>query len=184
VLAWLHPGLKGDSWLQMKFEQARKASAPARPAMELYLALLVYRLTEEQTAQLILCLALPKAHAKMLTEAANIKVSLEELERPDIEPSQIYSILHGCGPVAIVANYVASDSPAVKERIALYLDRLHKVKPSLTGTDLQKLGIPPGPQMKAILRRLLDARLDGEVRDRRGEEKLVEGLARAAAKGS
>ena len=67
-----------------------------------------------------------------------------------------------------------------KNRTALYLFRLRNIKTSLTGADLQKPAVHPGPRMKEMLHRLLEARLDGELMDRRGEEKLVKKLAARA----
>ena len=37
-----------------------------------------------------------------------------------------------------------------------------------------KLGVTPGPKVKDILQKLLDALLDGKIRSRKGEEKLAE----------
>jgi tRNA nucleotidyltransferase (CCA-adding enzyme) len=48
-------------------------------------------------------------------------------------------------------------------------------KPALTGSDLQKMGVAPGPKMKEILQRLHEARLDGKVTSKKDEEKMVEG---------
>jgi poly(A) polymerase len=36
--------------------------------------------------------------------------------------------------------------------------------PLLTGEDLLRHGIPPGPQYRALLQRLREAQLDGEIR--------------------
>ena len=64
-------------------------------------------------------------------------------------------------------------SPLVTSRgfAPLYLTRLRTVKVLLTGEDLKKMGIPPGPRYKEILAELLDAKLDGLVRNR--EEELA-----------
>jgi tRNA nucleotidyltransferase (CCA-adding enzyme) len=43
----------------------------------------------------------------------------------------------------------------------------------LSGDDLKKLGIPPGPRYKKILAELLDAKLDGLVRNREEETAFV-----------
>ena len=58
-------------------------------------------------------------------------------------------------------------------RIQLFLDTLRYVRPALTGTDLKVMGIPPGVRIKEILQLLHEARLDGKVTSRRGEEGLV-----------
>ena len=60
-----------------------------------------------------------------------------------------------------------------KKYISLYLTHLREVKVSLTGHDLKKLGIPPGPQYRKLLAELLDAKLDGIVRNRDEEIEYI-----------
>jgi tRNA nucleotidyltransferase (CCA-adding enzyme) len=43
----------------------------------------------------------------------------------------------------------------------------------LSGNDLKKMGIPPGPRYKKLLAELLDAKLDGRVRNREEEVAFV-----------
>ncbi|MCJ7764043.1 MAG: hypothetical protein MUO90_02655, partial [Dehalococcoidales bacterium] len=73
----------------------------------------------------------------------------------------------------VIANLIAGDFPIARQHIKLYLDKLRLVKPILTGDDLIKIGIPQGPRIKEVLNQLLDARLDGKVKTRQDEEKLV-----------
>jgi len=47
------------------------------------------------------------------------------------------------------------------------------VKPALTGDDLKAMGLKPGPHFKNVLDRLLDARLNGEVKTETEEKALV-----------
>jgi len=175
VLEKLHPGLEGDDWLAEKYGEARKASFPDLPPVELYLALLAFRLTEKETEILIGKYRLRKSQDQVLRQIINLKSRSGELAVTEIAPSKIYSILHGCSRTALTAVSIAAGSPTTKEHIHLYLDKLRYVKPSLTGKDLQTMGIPPGPRMKEILSQLLEARLDGKVTDKKGEDDLVRG---------
>jgi tRNA nucleotidyltransferase (CCA-adding enzyme) len=175
VLPKLHPILKGDGWLAEKFGQARKKSSPNLPSVELYMALLAYRLTNEESEEMISRLRLPKSSARTLRDTNSLKAKLLLLADPELAPSIIYSTLHGYCLSAIIANSLACDSPVARRHIKTFLDKLRYVKPSLTGNDLQKMGIAPGPQMKEILQRLHEARLDGKVTSERGEAELVEG---------
>jgi hypothetical protein len=53
------------------------------------------------------------------------------------------------------------------------------VRPILRGDDLPSLGVSPGKAVGEVLARLRAAKLDGEVRTRADEERLVrDGLAR------
>ncbi len=174
VLRQIHPALKGDGWLGEKFRQVRETSSPNPPSVELYLALLAYRLSGE-TEELITRLRLPGALARTLRDTVSLKIAVKALAGPDLAPSRIYSLLHdGCLP-AITATAIATDSPVVRRNIQTYLGRLRYVRPALTGHDLQKMGISPGPRMKEILQRLHAARLDGKVKSKKEEEELARG---------
>ena len=171
----LHPALKGNGWLAEKFEQARQLSSPNLPPVGLYLALLAYPLTNEETEHLISCLRLPKSLAQTLRDSNSLKAKIQSLADPRLIPSSIYRLLHGYCPPAIMANSFASDSAVARQHIQLFLDKLRYVKSALTGNDLKRMGIAPGPRIKEILNLLHEARLDGKVTSKRGEEKLVEG---------
>ncbi|MFC2073152.1 CCA tRNA nucleotidyltransferase, partial [Chloroflexota bacterium] len=68
VLPKLHPALQGDGWLAEKFGQARQSSSPNLPSVELYMALLAYRLTSEENEDFISRLRLPKSSAQTLRD--------------------------------------------------------------------------------------------------------------------
>ena len=175
VLAKLHPGLKGNDWLAGKFEQARQLSSPGLPPVVLYLALLAYPLTNEEVEKLISFLSLPKLLAQTLRDSTSLKTKLEPLANPELSPSAIYSVLSGYSSTAITANSLATESPEARRHIQLFLDKLRYIKPVLTGDDLKRMSIAPGPQIKKILDRLHQARLDGEVTGKHDEEDLVKG---------
>lgn len=58
----------------------------------------------------------------------------------------------------------------VKRQVSAFLMTYQHVKPILTGRDLKAMGLKPGPQFKRILDRLLDARLNGEVKTEAAEK--------------
>ena len=175
VLAKLHPSLKGNGWLAEKFEQARQLSYPNLPPVGLYLALMAYLLTNEESEQLISRLRLPKPLAQTLRDTISLKTKLQSLANPELVPSSIYYLLHHCSLTAIIANSLACDSPVARQNINLFLTRLRYVKPALNGDDLVRMGIAPGPHIKEILQLLHEARLDGKVTSKQGEVDLVKG---------
>ncbi|MBA7622405.1 A-adding tRNA nucleotidyltransferase [subsurface metagenome] len=175
VLGSLHPALKGDGWLAERFGQARQLTSPTPPPMDLYLALLAYPLTTEENEQLISRLRLPKSSAKILRDSVGLKSKLQKLADPELSPSGIYAILHGYSAMAITTNSLATESSATRRHIQLFLNKLRYVKPALTGNDLKQMGITPGHQMKEMLQRLHEAKLDGKATSKEDEERLVEG---------
>jgi tRNA nucleotidyltransferase (CCA-adding enzyme) len=61
----------------------------------------------------------------------------------------------------------------VRKAISHYFTRLRSVTTILKGRDLQNMGLKPGPIYREILDRLLDARLNGEVKTRDDEVSFV-----------
>jgi len=175
VLARLHSSLQGDSWLAEKFAGARKLSAPMSPSVALYLALLTYRLSGEEAEQLISYLRLSKLVAKALRDTLAVKAKMESLAVSGLAPSRVHALLYSYTPTALTANLLAVDAPTATEHIALFLDVLCHVRPALSGEDLKRLGVIPGPRIREMLDRLRDARLDGKVRSRKEEEEMVRG---------
>jgi tRNA nucleotidyltransferase (CCA-adding enzyme) len=173
VLAGLHPSLKGDNWLAEKFVVVRERCLTDTPHPRLYLALLYYRLTADELEHLVKSLRLPKTTAQVLRDTFAIKGKMKELARPGQAPSVIYNLLRGYCPTAYTAVSIASGSDIATEHIELYLNVLKDVNPTLTGDDLKKMGIPTGPRIKEVLQKLREARLDGKIDSKKGEEGMV-----------
>ena len=57
-----------------------------------------------------------------------------------------------------------------------YLQTLRHARPGLTGEDLKRMGIPPGPTYRYLLDSLLAAMVDGRVASRRQEARFVREL--------
>jgi tRNA nucleotidyltransferase (CCA-adding enzyme) len=181
VLPKLHPSLKGNGWLEEKFEQARQLSSPDLPPMGLYLALMAYHLNDEANEQFISRLRLPKLLTQTLRDTNSLKTKLESMADPELSRSSIYRLLHNYCLPAIMANSLAGDSSVARQHIQLFLDKLRYVKSSLTGNDLKRMGVAAGPRIKEILQRLHEARLDGKVTTKNDEEELVKSLLRTSS---
>ncbi len=176
VLRQLHPALNGDFWLEETFVLARELYSLEPPPPLLFLTLLAYRLTPEETEQLITYLKLPKLSARVLSDAQVIKTVTEKLSTPGLAPSKIYDRLHGRSLIAITAGQLATDSSVAEENIDLYLNVLQNIQPSLSGKDLVRFGIPEGPRIKEALLILREAKLDGRINSRKEEEEMVREL--------
>lgn len=175
VLKQLHPGLKGDSWLEQTFTLARERQSPDPPSPLLYLALLAYRLTAAETEQLISSLKLPKASSRILRDIQSIKGIIHELAVPGLAPSRIYDLLHGHNLTSLSANQLATDATTAEENLELYLNVLKNVQPLLCGEDLKRFGVTEGLRIKEVLLTLREAKLDGKITTRRDEEEMVTG---------
>jgi tRNA nucleotidyltransferase (CCA-adding enzyme) len=172
VLSQLCPSLKGDGWLSKMFSKARQIDIRLSLPI-LYLCLLSNNLTEKENKEFISRLNFSKDSAQAMNHTLQIKAELNKLAKPHVKSSEIYQLLHVYSTPAIQANALASESPLASQQLNLYLDKLRYVKPILNGEDLKKMGIPPGPKIGKILNALREAKLNGELRTRKDEEKLV-----------
>jgi tRNA nucleotidyltransferase (CCA-adding enzyme) len=173
ILHQLHPSLKGSGWLSKTFAKARQAGKRIS-LFHLYLCLLIYNLTEKENKELIFHLNFPKRLAEDMHQTLQLKAQLRNLANPKLKPSDIYQSLRSYTTTAIQVNALASKLPIASQHLQLHLTKLRYVKTLLNGEDLKKLGIPAGPRTGEILSTLQNARLDGEVKTRKEEEKLVQ----------
>lgn len=173
VLPKLHPKLKGDNWLVEKFKLVRRQVHPDLPSFGIYLSLLTYRLSYDESEQLGSYLRLTKADTVLLRDTAALKAVLKPLAHPELSRSHIYRFLHNYSTAAITTNGLASESSIAQQHMAIFLHELRHIRPALSGGDLKKMGIAQGPRIKEILQILHEARLDGKVRSREDEEEMV-----------
>ncbi len=173
ALKQLLPSLEGNGWLAGRYERARQASPDARPESVLYLALLAWRLDEDQLKAFIQRLRFGREEARTLLDIPGLRKVLPALEDEELLPSHICRLLERHRPQAILAAALATDSERVRQQLALYLSNLRFVAPSLDGDDLKRMGVPQGKKLGWLLRALKDARLDGRVTTRKGEQDLV-----------
>ena len=173
VLARLHPGMKSNGWLTDKFQAIRNQAAPGLPSGSLYLALLAYRLCEEESERLISYLRLPGPVARVVRDSIALKSRLKTLSYPELKRSKVYHIIHGYTQSAVIANSIVAVSPIARQHLEIFLHELRYVKPVLTGHDLIEMGFPPCPQIREVIDLLHNARLDGRVNNKADEEEMV-----------
>jgi tRNA nucleotidyltransferase (CCA-adding enzyme) len=176
VLARISPSLKGNGGIAEKFDKARRLKKPAQ-LPSLYFCLLVYSLSENDIKQFLARLNVPAKLSRAMHDALHLKTSLHLLDKPSLEPSEIYYLLREYEPVAIQANAIATDSSVIHRSLQLFLTKLRYVRTALDGEELKELGISPGPEMGQVLQILHKAKLDGEVRTRADERKLALSLS-------
>ena len=124
-------------------------------------------------------LALPGEQANKLRLAKkHLAPALRSLaRRRSAKPSETYRALADLPNEGLVLLVAKARSKDIARLVSAYVTTQQYVKPSLNGTDLKALGIKPGPIYKKILDRLLEARLNGEVKTKADERKLVKKLA-------
>ncbi len=137
----------------------------------LYLIALSSESSPLVVATMIRRLALSREQAKKVTvEGSRIDRARRKLTNTRVvRPSQVYRLLVEFPDEALVLLLARQAAMRHEVRLSLlkrYLAAYMKnrmVKATLTGRDLQSMGMTPGPQYKTILGKLLDARIDGVV---------------------
>lgn len=172
LLKEVHAKLKADGWLRRKYQQARTMFES--PSVAVYFGLLSYSFTPEETEKLISQLKLPRTTAAVMRDSVWLKNKLAALEAEELAPSTVCRILLGCSPTAIMTCAIATDSDRVRERLQTYATRWRYLRISLDGRALQNMGVPPGPKVGDILGRLREAKLDGLVKTREDELRMVD----------
>ena len=169
ILANIHDHLIFREKSFRLFAKAQGTLEPFSAPEEFYLALLIYDLTTEQLTDFTVTLNLPRSVARVLHETLQLKDKLPDLAGKEPSNSIIYGILHHFHQPAILVNLLATTSFTVKKRLELYLEKLQHVRTTLSGEDLQELGITAGPRIKETLESLLEARLDNRINSREEE---------------
>jgi len=178
VLTRIGLAVEGEGEIAEVFRKARRMAEPEQlPA--LYLCLLIYSRTMQQLEALISRLNMPTRPSRAMRDTLRLKNSLGLLDRPSPRPSEVYDLLKEYDTPAVQANAIAWETLPAHGSLDLFLTNLRHVRPSLDGEDLKRLGIPPGPEMGAILRALHRAKLDGEVVTEADEERLALSLRAA-----
>jgi len=88
-------------------------------------------------------------------------------------PSQLHRMLSNLSNENLIYLLLIIRDENAWERIANYLDAVEQAKVEISGHDLKKLGIKPGPQFKDITNDLYDLKLDGVNRTREDEINTV-----------
>ncbi len=183
VLKFLHPNLRFGADLEQLFVGIGETltwyrllylEVPVERWFVYFLGLLD-RLKDEAAQETLERLSVPpRVRKRVMASRQHCRDVLFEFYRDTRLPaSRVYDLLH---PLDIEQSLVmmakARKEPA-KRYISLYLTRLRLVRVTLTGDDLKKMGLPPGPRYKKILASLLDAKLDEKVSTAEDEAAFV-----------
>jgi len=176
VLSHIHPGLHCDKWLSRKYRTLREGldakcwTLDAEDIPFLYLALLAYRLDDEELKALVTRLKMKRDDAEELHLLPDLKSALPRLGKAR-QPSAVYRLLQPYPTRILAAAWVATDRRRLQKRLLHYQTKWRLVETELSGDDLKAMGLKPGPIFRRLLEALRDARLDGKVSTR--EEEMV-----------
>jgi tRNA nucleotidyltransferase (CCA-adding enzyme) len=187
LLKALHPGLAKRADFRTGFNEARRVmdwydllytGQPCRRQL-CYLMVLTASLSGEGMRSFCQRLDLPQREIEMLVMQRGDGIRLlRRLEgrrsqsRPP-RPVDLHRWLLPLSTEILLFLMAVTSQERVRQWLSRYITHLRSVRPLLTGHDLQRVGVPPGPGYKSILSDLLHARLNGEVMTADDERRLV-----------
>ena len=68
---------------------------------------------------------------------------------------------------------ICAKAEIAKKRISFFQTQLRNVSITMSGKDLLKLGLPPGPLFGKVLQSITEAKLNGTVKTRDDEFRFV-----------
>jgi tRNA nucleotidyltransferase (CCA-adding enzyme) len=182
VLAQIHPVLCVDEWLERAFAALRRArDLPAWPALSAYahdwwelpyFILMTFRSDEDARQKICKRLRVQRRTIDTIELAQRLRRTLPALAQR-CRPSEVVRRLDLMNNAALAAGWAAAASETARDQIVHYAAHLRDVRPLTTGDDLKARGLEPGPHFGAILGRLRDAWLDGEISDAGDERALL-----------
>ncbi|MCK5237789.1 MAG: CBS domain-containing protein [Deltaproteobacteria bacterium] len=183
VLKLIHPSLKWDAMHRKLFKQTQNVIAWHTHQFELehcqYWLTLFMAMTSRLKAKEIseirerLCLNSKKIRS-ILEKREEARRALTAIEkRKDIKNSEVLKLLSPY-PIELALYLMSSaESTHAKKILTEYLSKIRKIKPILTGSALQKLGVSRGPLMGKLLGELMDKKVNGEVPSRDDEIEFI-----------
>jgi tRNA nucleotidyltransferase (CCA-adding enzyme) len=123
--------------------------------------------------------ALTKTQALAVEAMPRLRELVGVLKSPLLSRSDLVDMLAPF-PVSALWAFAAIEGGLARDRCLDYLERARHLKPALRGDDVIALGVTRGPEVGEALRRLRTAKLNGEVKTRRDEERFVRSLLAGA----
>ena len=159
---------------------ANVLAASTHPRGQVFAAVLGLMVGDESAAGRIADrLGMTRAEGRVLPDTAGQRGNLRVLTDRDVRPSAKRRLLCSCGRLAIEAWDAWSGEPT---GLSDYIESLDRApRPLLNGHDLLRLGVPAGPPVGKMLRRLSDACLDGELTTSESEAFVLRALRVAPA---
>jgi tRNA nucleotidyltransferase (CCA-adding enzyme) len=183
LLTAIQSNLKWDDWIASQIQSLSEIepeddwnleSTGSKLRAKLSYTLWLIRLTPNRARKVIKRLKLSKSLAEDIISAQELWQEISNLTAK--KPSKIVARLDAAQPLAVYANYIASDDELIREIIRDYVFTWREVVPQTDGNKLRQLGIPPGPIYRQILQALRNAWLDGTIDSSEGEKSLLRKL--------
>lgn len=127
-------------------------------------------------------LALPsvprQSFLKLREGVRSLGPKIEEEIKDGSIPSKVCALLNQLELEGILYLMARTRSEGLRKFASLYLTTLQHIRLDINGDDLRTMGLPPGPGYALILRKVLDAKIDGIAQTRAIQLEMAYGLVR------
>ncbi|MBI5892582.1 MAG: CBS domain-containing protein [Deltaproteobacteria bacterium] len=140
--------------------------------------LLTDKLKDEDFISLCKNMAIEGRHRSKVANARHDAITaLNNIQaQRDLKGSEVYKILKPLPMENILYIMAKARIEDVKKTISNFITHLKDCKTILSGEDLKNMGIKEGPRYSEIFNKLLEKRLDNEIKTKEGEEAFVRDL--------
>lgn len=180
LLESIHPALKWDDWLSIRFQEAVdfepptdwNLSAPHDRQTWIY-ALWMYRSSEKEAWDVSIRLNFNLSIRQVIMEANSVSCVLDRW--PDqAKPSELVACLEEQQDGTLVTVWLAEHgNQNARDALERYFREWRDVQPITDGDTLRDVGLAPGPAYSTILKRLRAAWLDDEIHNSEQEQELL-----------
>ena len=173
LLQVIHPEIKLDKLLIRKLNAVKEVVSwfdllflgESYKRWAVYFLVLISHDSKVRADQICDRFELPPRLRKMLIEERRqAERSINGIGRKRTDNATLYRRLDGFKTELILYMMAVTKQRAAKKSISLYFTNLRNVTTALTGRDLIKLGLKPGPIFKEVLQAVLDEKLNGKLK--------------------
>ena len=111
---------------------------------------------------------------RMISQRGGVSELANDLYKFDGDNYQLYTLLAPYDTETLLYVMAKAGSEKTKRHISIYFTKLKGTKIQIRGKDLVKMGLQPGPIFKEIFDRLLEARLNKQIKSKEDEVRFVE----------
>jgi tRNA nucleotidyltransferase (CCA-adding enzyme) len=148
----------------------------------LFLSIVFMEVTEEKALTALNRFQWSKREREMVQEFLNLRKKIELMEPMwEISLADLYLQLMDFGSEALLATALLL-SPENRKKVVKFCEKRIGTSLAITGKDILTAGISPGPQYSCVLRRVLAAKIAGEVSGKNKELKYAIELLRMEPK--
>ncbi len=190
ILYQIHPVLKLNSSKIEVLQEIREVlnwykllyTSPNPERWVVYFLGLIYEGSASEISSLCTRLNFSKTQkeeiVQLIEDIPRLRHKLYIFQKKDRPKSELYFLLHNVPIEEMLFIMASSKLEKVRKNISHYLSKLKDIKLDITGDDLKKMGLNPGPIFGEILKEVLRAKIDGIASSREAQleyaEKLVE----------